>query len=125
VQELRGIPVVNSLNDKLATEISALKVKGIVPKLAVVRVGEREDDIAYEKGIIKRFANGNALADVVMLPSDVTQDKLEEVVTLLNNDNSVHGILIFRPLPRNLSEEKIKMLIAPEKDVDCMGVSSR
>lgn len=124
MQELRGMPVVNSLAEKFQTEIERLKNKDIIPKLAVVRVGEREDDIAYENGILKRFSNAGALAEITLLPNDVTQEQLEEEIVSLNQDVSVHGILIFRPLPKHLSEERIKLLIAAEKDVDCMGITN-
>lgn len=121
MQELKGMPVVNNLAEKFRNDIEVLKTAGIVPKLAVVRVGEREDDLAYEKGILKRFSAVNAVAEVICLPVDCTQEKLEETVQALNNDNSVHGILLFRPLPRHLSEDRIKSMIAQGKDVDCMG----
>lgn len=124
MQELRGMPVVNSMADQFRVQVEELEGKGVTPKLAVVRVGEREDDIAYEKGIRKRFSNVNALVDVSVLPVDVTQEKLESVITSLNQDNNVHGILVFRPLPKHLSEERIKNLIAAEKDVDCMGTAN-
>lgn len=124
MQELRGMPVVNSLAEEFSTEIKTLKEKGIAPKLAVVRVGECKDDISYEKGILKRFSAVDALVDVIALPADVTQEKLESVIVSLNQDAGVHGILLFRPLPKHLSEEKIKSLIDQRKDVDCMGTAN-
>jgi len=122
MRELRGMPVVKALAEKFSKEIDALAADGIVPRLAVVRVGDRQDDVAYEKGIQKRFGEVNALADIIVLPEDVSQEKLEETVTGLNNNPDVHGILIFRPLPAHLSEERLKSIIAQEKDVDCMGI---
>jgi len=122
MKELRGMPVVKALAEKFSKEIDALAADGIVPRLAVVRVGDRQDDVAYEKGIQKRFGEVKALADIIVLPEDVSQEKLEETVTGLNNNPGVHGILIFRPLPAHLSEERLKSIIAQEKDVDCMGI---
>ena len=124
MQELRGIPVVNALAEKLAGDILRLSQKGIVPKLAVVRIGEREDDLAYEKGIMRRFATLKAIAEVFVLPTGVTQSQLEETIISLNEDKNVHGILLFRPLPRHLSEGRIKTIILADKDVDCMGISN-
>lgn len=121
MNELRGMPVVNAMSEELKTRIEALKSKNILPKLAVVRVGAKEDDIAYEKGIIKRFSALGALVEVIELPDSVNQEQLESTITSLNQDASVHGILLFRPLPKHLSEDKIKYLIDAEKDADCMG----
>lgn len=121
MQELKGMPVVNSLAEKFRNDIEVLKTAGIMPKLAVVRVGEREDDLAYEKGILKRFSAVDAAVEVICLPVDCTQEKLEETIVALNEDSSVHGILMFRPLPKHLSEDRIKSIIAQGKDVDCMG----
>lgn len=122
--ELRGKPVVDALNEKFGRDIQQLKQKGIIPKIAIVRVGEREDDLAYERGIIKRFSAVHAAAEVVALPLECSQKQLEETIISLNKDNSVHGILLFRPLPGQLSEGAVKSIISKEKDVDCMGINN-
>ncbi len=122
MRELRGMPVVKALAEKFSEEINTLASVGIIPRLAVVRVGDRQDDVAYEKGIQKRFGDVKAIVDIIVLPEDVSQEKLEETVEGLNHDPDVHGILIFRPLPAHLSEERLKALVIQEKDVDCMGI---
>jgi methylenetetrahydrofolate dehydrogenase (NADP+)/methenyltetrahydrofolate cyclohydrolase len=121
MNELRGLPVANDMSESLKLRIENLKNKDIVPKLSVIRVGNNEDDISYKKGIIKKFTSLNALVDVIELPYDTNQEKIEATIISLNKDCSVHGILIFRPLPKHLSEERIKYIIDPEKDVDCIG----
>ncbi|MGN1315200.1 MAG: bifunctional 5,10-methylenetetrahydrofolate dehydrogenase/5,10-methenyltetrahydrofolate cyclohydrolase [Lachnospiraceae bacterium] len=118
MQELKGMPVAKAMLEELKEEIAALKAKGITPKLAIVRVGEREDDLSYERGIYKRFEAAGALAETVTLPLQVGQDKLEEVILKLNQDKTVHGILVFCPLPGHLEEERIRSLVEPAKDVD-------
>jgi len=120
MRELRGMPVVNALVEQYKSEAAELKKKGIYPSLSIVRVGAREDDLAYERGILKRFAQAEVDVKVTELPVDVTQLHLERIITNLNEDDKVHGILLFRPLPKNLNEERIKNMISPEKDVDCM-----
>lgn len=120
--ELRGKPVVDALTEKFNRDIQQLEQKGIVPKIVIVRVGEREDDLAYERGIIKRFSAVHAMAEVMALPLECTQKKLEEIIISLNMDTRVHGILLFRPLPRHLSEDAVKSVLSKEKDVDCMGI---
>lgn len=121
MQELRGMPVVKQIAADAALKVEELKKKGIEPKLAVVRVGEREDDLSYERGLLKRFDAVGALVESVVFPVDVTQEELEEGIKKLNEDDSVHGILVFRPLPKHLNEEVIKEMVTPMKDVDCMG----
>jgi len=122
MQELRGMPVVKHIAEEAEKDIEMLAGKGIVPKLAVVRVGEREDDLSYERGLLKRFDAVGALVESVVYPLEVTQEELEAGIKKLNADESVHGILVFRPLPKHLNEEIIKELVTPEKDVDCMGI---
>lgn len=121
MRELKGVLVSNAMADSLKIRIDNLKEKGIVPKLSVVRVGNNEEDVSYEKGIIKKFSSLKATVDVLELNADVTQENFEETIAHLNNDSSVHGILIFRPLPRHLSDERIKCIIIKDKDVDCIG----
>lgn len=121
MQELRGMPVVKGIAGDITKRIEELSKKGIVPKLAVVRVGEREDDLSYERGLLKRFSAVGAQVASYVYPDTVTQEELEEGITRLNEEKDVHGILVFRPLPKHLNEERIKELVTPQKDVDCMG----
>lgn len=120
MQELRGMPVVKNIAEKLTAEIDELKAKGVTPTLAVVRVGEREDDLSYERGVIKRFDGVGAKVENKVLPADVTQEELEKVIVECNNDRSINGVLLFRPLPKHLDEKKIIDILDPSKDMDCM-----
>lgn len=121
MQELRGLPVAGKMAQEAAIMTERLKERGIFPKLAVVRVGEREDDLSYERGLKKKFEKAGALVETVVFAPDVTQEELEEGIKKLNADLTVHGILVFRPLPKHLDEDVIKELVDPKKDVDCMG----
>lgn len=115
---LKGAAVVTALNEKMMAEIATLKSKGISPTLAILRVGERDDDISYEKGAMKRCDTVGVAVKNVVLPADVTQEELMANVNALNNDNNVHGVLIFRPLPKHLDEEAVRNALKPEKDID-------
>lgn len=117
----KGAPVAAALTESLVPRIAALKQQGTVPKLAVVRVGAREDDLSYERGLKKRFASAGAEVAVSELPETVTQEQLESCVRALDADAAVHGILIFSPLPKHLDEKRVRALLSPRKDVDCMG----
>ncbi|MEZ4357093.1 MAG: bifunctional 5,10-methylenetetrahydrofolate dehydrogenase/5,10-methenyltetrahydrofolate cyclohydrolase [Eubacteriales bacterium] len=119
--ELRGMPVVNALNDKLKQDILSLSKQGVVPTLAIVRVGEKADDLAYERSATKRFSSVGAAIKIVELPLDVTQQQLEDTIIKLNEDKSVNGIMVFRPIAKHLDENRIKQIISLEKDVDCMS----
>lgn len=121
MNELRGLPVVKNICADLSARIDSLKEKKVTPKLSIVRVGANPDDLSYEKGILKRFDSVGALTDIIELSPTVTQEELERTILTLNEDASVHGILLFRPLPKHLSEKKISELISIEKDVDCMS----
>ena len=115
---LKGAPVVAALNDKMIADIEVLKAKGVSPTLAILRVGEREDDISYERGATKRCEKVGVAVKNVILPADVSQETLLAAVEDLNKDDEVHGVLLFRPLPKHLNEEVIRNALKPEKDID-------
>ena len=117
-QILKGAPVVAAMNEANAARCAALKEKGIVPTLAVVRVGAREDDISYEKGIVTRCGKVGVEVRQFHLAEDVTQEELLDVIRQINGDASVHGCLIFRPLPKRFDDCRVQEALAPEKDVD-------
>lgn len=121
MRELTGKIVADAINEGLRADIEMLKNKGKVPTLAVVRIGAREDDLAYERGLKKKFSEMNCNVTVMELPDEVCQEELEQTIAALNEDREIDGILLFRPLPRGLSEDSIKNLISRDKDVDCMG----
>ena len=79
-QILKGAPVVAAMNEANAARCAALKEKGIVPTLAVVRVGAREDDISYEKGIITRCGKVGVEVRQFHLAEDATQEELLDVI---------------------------------------------
>lgn len=101
--------------------VDKLKEQGIVPCLTIVRVGAREDDLAYERGAKKRMELTGIECRIVELPEKISQQELEDTFKKVNEDDTVHGILLFRPLPAHLDEEPLKKMINPYKDVDCMS----
>lgn len=119
--ELRGVPVASAITEACKEKIIKLKEKGIIPKLAVIRVGARSDDESYERGAEKRFAGAGAEIKKIILPENVSQETLENNIKELNIDSKIHGILLFRPLPEHIDETKIKQIISMEKDVDGMS----
>lgn len=119
--ELLGKPVADAITASLASDVESMKNKGIVPTLAVIRVGAREDDLAYERGLTKRFESANCAVKKIELPEDVTQEVLDAAVASADEDSSVDGILMFRPLPKTLTDKNVLNTISALKDVDGMG----
>ena len=117
----KGAPVATAIKEEAIQKIEELKKIGVVPTLAVVRIGEEEDDLAYERGILKRFESCGAQVRVVELPVSVTQLELEEAVKRLNEDSGVHGILIFSSFPKGIDKTALRRVISPQKDVDGFG----
>ena len=117
-QIIKGKPVADKISESLIQDVNELVKEGINPKLTIVRVGARGDDLAYERGALKRCQSVGIATEVLELAEDITQEEYVKTLTELNNDKNVHGILCFRPLPKQLDEEAIKYVIAPEKDVD-------
>ncbi len=121
---LKGKDVVDALNESMAKEVESLKSKGITPTLAILRVGERPDDLSYEKGAIKRCQQVGVEVKVVNFDEQVSQEEFFNALAKLNEDINIHGILMFRPLPKHIDQEKARKLLAVEKDVDgCTDLS--
>lgn len=115
---LRGAPVVAAMNEQSAALCEKLKAKGVVPTLAVVRVGEREDDLSYERGVTKRCEKVGVAVKKVLLPADASQDALLDAIERVNQDDGIHGCLLFRPLPKQFDDKTVRAALAPEKDID-------
>ena len=94
---LKGAPVVAAMNEANAARCAALREKGVVPTLAVVRVGAREDDLSYEKGVMARCAKVGVEVKQFLLPADAAQEELLRVIAGINADAAIHGCLLFRP----------------------------
>lgn len=119
---LKGVPAAKTLNEQTARRVAQLRECGVIPKLSILRVGERADDLAYENAAMKRCASLEIEAQSIVLPETVTQADLLSAIDALNADDTVHGVLMFRPLPKHLNEAEACERLRPEKDVD--GVTS-
>ncbi len=115
---LKGAEAAKALTEKLAARAADLKAKGVEPCLAIVRVGERDDDLSYERGAMKRCEKVGIAVKNVVLPADVSQEALIAEIEKINADDSIHGVLLFRPLPKHINDEAVRKSLAPAKDMD-------
>jgi methylenetetrahydrofolate dehydrogenase (NADP+)/methenyltetrahydrofolate cyclohydrolase len=118
---LKGKAVADNISVRVKKEAEELRRNNIVPKLKIIRVGESEDDLAYERAAVKRMTSLDIDCEVLPLPADIDLDTFIDELKNTANDNSVHGILLFRPLPEQINEDEVKFIIGPEKDVDCFN----
>ena len=123
-EELRGAPVAKKLTEELAVRATALEEKGVTPTLAIVRVGEQPDDLSYERAALKRAEKVGFAVRQFVLPSDCTQEELMTAIDEVNRDVTIHGCLMFRPLPATLDETAACAALDPAKDMDGITVGS-
>lgn len=115
-----GTEVAKAMKEALTLKTERLKEQGTVPCLAIVRVGERPDDISYERGAKKKMEGIGIECHSIVLEEAISMARFEEVIRGLNTEADVHGILLLRPLPKHLDEKQVKTWMDPEKDMDCM-----
>jgi methylenetetrahydrofolate dehydrogenase (NADP+)/methenyltetrahydrofolate cyclohydrolase len=115
---LTGAPVAAALNEKTAREADALSRLGGVPTLAIVRLGARPEDLAYERAATGRCERAGIQVKPVLLPADAPQARLIAEIEACNGDPAVHGVLLLRPLPQGMDEDAVRNALSPEKDID-------
>ena len=120
---LSGKEVTASLNKEIRKKTELLTAHHITPKLGIIRIGEREDDISYERGATKRCETLGVSYEKFLLPEDASEEMVLNTIAQVNEADDIHGVLLFRPLPRHLDENKIINALAVEKDID--GITDR
>jgi methylenetetrahydrofolate dehydrogenase (NADP+)/methenyltetrahydrofolate cyclohydrolase len=103
------------LRNKLASDILKLKIK---PKLAIILIGNNPASNIYVKIKTKRAQEVGIATELHLFDESITNDKLLNFIEILNQDKSVHGILIQMPLPKHIDKNSVLVSIAPQKDVD-------
>lgn len=121
---LKGVPVAVSLTEELTARCERLKALGVTPSLAMLRVGEKPGDLAYESGALKRCEKIGISVKKIILPSDADSKEITAHINEINNDDSIHGLLMFRPLDDKSAERSACEALDPSKDVDCMTDAS-
>ena len=121
-KRLLGKEVNEALVASLLNRTSALKEKGVTPTLGIIRLGENPSDLSYEKGATKRAEEVGVAVKNYILPESATKEEVLAVIDQVNADETVHGVLMFRPLPKHLKndQDEICNRLDPKKDVDSM-----
>ena len=99
-KQLLGKEVTAALNEKIKANVAELQGKGVNPTLCIIRVGENPSDISYERGATKRCETLGVACEKILLPEDVSQEELLATIDKVNKDDKIHGVLLFRPLPK-------------------------
>lgn len=119
---LKGAPVAGAITRRNVQAVEELKSRGIEPTLAIIRLGEKPGDLSYEKGAMKRADKTGVKVKQFVFPEDMTEKSLISEIKKINADDSIHGVLMFRPLPAHIDEKVVCETLAPEKDMD--GITS-
>jgi methylenetetrahydrofolate dehydrogenase (NADP+)/methenyltetrahydrofolate cyclohydrolase len=113
-----GKKIAEEIKQDLKKRVEILKKKRIEPKLAIILIGERSDCEIYAKSKQKACEEIGIKSDLHVLPENIKEDKLIDTIDALNDDDSIHGIIVEMPLPKNLNQKTILREISPMKDVD-------
>ena len=121
-KRLLGKEVNEALVASLQTRTAALREQGVTPTLGIIRLGANPSDLSYEKGATKRAEEVGVAVKNYILPEDASKEDVLAVIDEVNADASVHGVLMFRPLPKHLTaaQDEICNRLDPKKDVDSM-----
>ena len=117
-QLLKGAEVVSALNETIQADVTELLSRGVTPTLAILRVGDKPDDLAYERGAMKRAETVGVAVRQIALPQTVPQEELLAEIEKINSDESIHGCLMLRPLPKHIDDLRAREALLPEKDID-------
>ncbi len=118
---LYGTEVALHMKNFLSEKSFNLKKSGLNPTLGIIRIGANKSDLSYEKGITKKFSELEINIKIFELPEDISQNDFDKEFQKINLEKNIHGILLFRPLPKNLNDKYSREKIFSFKDVDCMG----
>ena len=113
-----GKAVAQDIRAQVAKRVEALKAKGVAPALSVILVGDNPASVSYVTGKQKALAEAGMVDKSIHLPESTSEQELLDLIAKLNDDPSVHGILVQLPLPKHINEEKVTLAIDPKKDVD-------
>ena len=119
MEVLKGIEVARATNEEIAEQMKSWE--GALPHLAIIRVGDNPDDMAYERGAMKKMDKVGFRVSSYIYKEDISNEDFLNEFDRINNDETVDGILLLRPLPKHIDEKEVERRIDPKKDID--GIS--
>jgi methylenetetrahydrofolate dehydrogenase (NADP+)/methenyltetrahydrofolate cyclohydrolase len=118
---LTGKEVAQKMDQDIQVEVQSLKAKGVNPSLKIMIVGEAPDSLAYASSAKKMAEKNGIVCDIEQLPGATSQEDFVSILRQRNADKAIHGIIVMRPFPKQISEDVVKYVLSPEKDVDCFN----
>jgi methylenetetrahydrofolate dehydrogenase (NADP+)/methenyltetrahydrofolate cyclohydrolase len=118
---LTGKEVAQKMDQDIQAEVQVLKAKGVNPSLKIMIVGDAPDSLAYANSAKKMAEKNGILCDIEQHPGSTSQDDFVNILKQRNADKAIHGIIVMRPFPKQISEDVVKYVLSPEKDVDCFN----
>lgn len=119
MEALKGAYISGIIKEQVQKTLA--KLGGYIPTLAIVRVGEKPDDVSYERGAVKKMEAFGLKVKTYAFPEDISDADFKEAFSRINDDAYTDGILLLRPLPKQICEKDIEKMIDPAKDLD--GIS--
>ncbi len=117
-KNIDGKAIGNTIKEEIKQEVEQLKKQGVQPGLAVILVGDDQASATYVRNKEAASEKVGMKSEVIRLPASTTEEELLQRVEQLNEDDTIHGILVQLPLPSHIDEDKVILTIRPEKDVD-------
>lgn len=121
---LKGRGAAEAIEKEISDKLPALYERGIVPTLAIVRVGESESDIAYENGAVNKAKKLGVQTEKFICGEDIEQEDFTAVINAINDNDQIHGVLLLQPLPEHIDAMAVRNAITQTKDLDCVSDSS-
>jgi methylenetetrahydrofolate dehydrogenase (NADP+)/methenyltetrahydrofolate cyclohydrolase len=118
---LTGKEVAQKMDQDIQKEVLELKAKGVNPALRIMIVGDASDSVFYANSAKKMAEKNGIICEIEQLPGTMTQDEFVNILRQRNADRNIHGIIVMRPFPKQISEDVVKYVLSPEKDVDCFN----
>ena len=115
---LRGAEALEAKCAELKDKVRRLRNEGTDPVLAIIRVGEDPDNMAYERGLVKRAEELGIMVEKYVMDEKATETTVIALIRRLNYDDDIHGVLLMRPLPEHMDDNKVRMTLDPAKDLD-------
>ena len=115
---LRGADALEAKCAELKDKVRRLRNEGTDPVLAIIRVGEDPDNMAYERGLVKRAEELGIMVEKYVMDEKATETTVIALIRRLNYDDDIHGVLLMRPLPEHMDDNKVRMTLDPAKDLD-------